>query len=405
MDLSRILAQLTHPSADVQLEGVSGARKVGPAIPPQHPDRPALLRRLGELAAYHGFGERPVERAVPPPVLVPANGTLELPAAAASHGTLAAAFAGSGSELVAVAGAGELVRWDLATRAVVRVAASAVPLTMAALAPALDRVALRGPSGPVRVCDASNAAAISNVGDGSAFTALAWAPCGRRLATGTSGGDVAVWDAGSGRCLATWWGHPAPVQALAFEPGGQLLASGGADGRVILWTAETGKRALRIAEPGDHPLGIGPATRAGSPRALAFTGGGAYLVAGLTGGGLLLWDRESGHRLWTPPAHAAPIRAVRIAHGGLSLVSAGQDGALALWDALTGEPLALLTGHASGAHALAAAPDGARVASGGPEPHILLWDLPPRGHELNDPACRRAVALYAHRALERLAPS
>jgi WD40 repeat protein len=192
------------------------------------------------------------------------------------------------------------------------------------------------------------------------------------------------------------------VQALAFDPESAHLATGGADGRITLWAADTGKRAFRIVEPENHPDGVTAATRAGSPRAIVFTGGGAYLMAGLTGGGLFLRDRESGHRLWTPPAHAAPVRQLKAVHGGLSLATSGQDGQLVLWDALTGEPLALMAGHDGAATSLAVTPDGARLASGGPDPWVLLWDLPGRTCDMSEAATRRALALYARRALERL---
>ena len=384
----------------MQLDGVTGARKIAPAIPPTHPERPALVRRLGELAAFHGFGDRPVERAVPPPLIVPPAGSFELPGSGV--GALTAGFSRDGNELVAVASGGELVRWDLVHgRLASRLALGGEPLALAALAPDLDRVACRAGEEPLVVRDAVNGMQVAALGEG-AFSAIAWSPCGKRIATGSRTGDVAVWDAASGRCVTSWWAHPAPVQAVAFDFEGAQVGTGAADGRVTLWAADSGKRTLRVIEPENHPQGVGAATRAGSPRALVFTGGGAYLMAGLTGGGLVLWDRESGHRLWTPPAHAAAVRSVRAVHGGLSLATSGQDGALVLWDALTGEPLAMLTGHQAPAFALAVSPDGSRIASGGGDAWLLLWDLPGRTCDMNEAATRRALALYARRALERL---
>jgi WD40 repeat protein len=408
VDLSRVLRQLASPSTDVQLEGVSEARRLAPAVPNDHPDRAELVRRLGALASYHEFGTTPHRPAPVAPVTLKPFAGLKIPprpgVALTAHGALSAAFAARGAELVAVAAAGEVVRWDLTTGTVAgRVPLAIAPLSVAAFAPALDRVLCGVARGPMLICDAGSGGEVAPLGDGHPISTFAWAPCGQRIATGNPAGEVTIWNVVTGRSVATWWAHPAPVQALCFDPEGALVATGGADGKIVLWASDTGKRTTRVAEPNDHPEGLDAAMRAGTPRCLGFTGGGGYLVAGLTGGGLFLWDRGSGHRLWTPPAHAGPVRTVRTAQAGLSLATAGSDGGVALWDTLTGEPLARMAGHANPLACLATAPDGIRLASGGNDPWILLWELPPRVHRLPDHADRRALALYAHRALERLA--
>lgn len=360
-----------------------------------------MLAKLGELAAFHGFGDRPLERAVPPPRSVPPSASLLLPDGLEPAGTLTAAFSRDGRELVAVSLSGDILRWDVAAGTLVKRVALGERVNLASLSPELDRVAARVTDGALVISDAVTGTPVVSLGEG-AFSVVAWSLDGKRVATGSRTGDVAVWDAATGRTLTTWWAHPAPVQALCFEVEGGQVATAGADGRISLWAVDTGRRTLRIVEPENHPLGVSAATRAGSPRTLTFTGGGAYLMAGLTGGGILLWDRESGHRLWTPPTHASPVRCVRAVHGDQSLVTAGQDGAVALWDAITGEPMCLLAGHSAAAVTLAVTPDGTRLASGGADPWLLLWDLPARSRDLNDAAARRAIALHARRVLERL---
>lgn len=71
----------------------------------------------------------------------------------------------------------------------------------------------------------------------SAVAALAWSPSGRYVATGDSGGAVAVWDVTSGAAVARFRGHAfaAPIRSLAFNAWGTTLASADATGRVCVW--------------------------------------------------------------------------------------------------------------------------------------------------------------------------
>ncbi len=65
--------------------------------------------------------------------------------------------------------------------------------------------------------------------------AAAWSPDGRTIATVTGGGPIRLWDAETGRALATLNGHESRVTSLAFSPDGTTLASGGADTTVLVW--------------------------------------------------------------------------------------------------------------------------------------------------------------------------
>ena len=67
--------------------------------------------------------------------------------------------------------------------------------------------------------------------------ALEYSPDGRFLATGHFGGDVSVWEARTGRQLATLKGHKGRLFSLAFSPDGRTLATGGAfdDHAIMMW--------------------------------------------------------------------------------------------------------------------------------------------------------------------------
>src|SRR5262249_33067895 len=70
---------------------------------------------------------------------------------------------------------------------------------------------------------------------------LAFAPDGRRLASGSSDESVRIWDMATGRQQAVLHGHTGWVIAAAFTPDGQALASAGSDRVVQLWDLGAGR--------------------------------------------------------------------------------------------------------------------------------------------------------------------
>jgi WD40 repeat protein len=73
------------------------------------------------------------------------------------------------------------------------------------------------------------------------FFAVAWAPRGDRIATGTAGGTVQLWDAVTLQPAAPAGRQsPIPVRGLAFSPDGVTLASTTEFATSRLWNAVTG---------------------------------------------------------------------------------------------------------------------------------------------------------------------
>jgi len=95
----------------------------------------------------------------------------------------------------------------------------------------------------VSIWDGGKAGAIplklTLAGASAAVLSAAYSPDRKRIAGGQASGEIAVWDTGSGQCLAVLKGHSGAVGALAFSPDGSRIISGAADKALRVWDAAT----------------------------------------------------------------------------------------------------------------------------------------------------------------------
>jgi RNA polymerase sigma factor (sigma-70 family) len=75
-----------------------------------------------------------------------------------------------------------------------------------------------------------------------------FSPSGKLLVQGTKTGELNVWDATSGLAIAELAGHRGAVLALAIAPDGKTLVSGSADTTALIWDISPLEKALRPAK-------------------------------------------------------------------------------------------------------------------------------------------------------------
>jgi len=71
--------------------------------------------------------------------------------------------------------------------------------------------------------------------------AVAWSPDGSRLATGSVGGEVRLFNSADGKRIATLGGHEGAVFTLAFSPDGNRILTAGFDGLIRVFDPKDGQ--------------------------------------------------------------------------------------------------------------------------------------------------------------------
>jgi Flp pilus assembly protein TadD len=146
-----------------------------------------------------------------------------------------------------------------------------------------------------------------------------YSPDGKQLASASEDSTVRLWDALSGKHLATLAGHTEPVTHVIYSPDGKRLASASLDKRVRLWDALSGKPVATLA------------------------------------------------------GHTDMVTHVVYSPDGKRLASASWDHTVRLWDAHSGKHLAILAGHIHWVTHVIYSPDGKRLASASVDHTVRLW--------------------------------
>jgi hypothetical protein len=212
-------------------------------------------------------------------------------------------------------------------------------------------------------------------GKGFRITGFSFAPCGGAIAIAEGNGGMArIWDVYTGRLVreVDTRAQAGTISWLVFTPDGTTLATGDGPCRMHLWEAATGRHLATIEDANgqreEDPHGRWHSCMAADGKTLFASSGGEILVwdlANRKAAGVFQEDEGFAGGSYRLPISVSP--------DGRLLAQFDSDDLLHLWEMASGR-VAYSFGEEYSS--VAFAPDGRRLATGCEEDgSILVWDL------------------------------
>lgn len=181
-----------------------------------------------------------------------------------------------------------------------------------------SKIAIGTFGGGVFVFDAVKGTLLNklHVGEGTA-DAVAWSADGAFLAASGRTGVIRVWNFSDNVKYTDLTGHNRRVHALAFQPDGKLI-SGGEDNKLCLWNVTEGKQISAIA-------GL-----PGKVRCIKSVGNDKIAV-GMCDNSLGVWDFNSNSQSVKMEGHTGTIADMQWVESESWLVTVGFDSSICIW--------------------------------------------------------------------------
>jgi hypothetical protein len=244
----------------------------------------------------------------------------------------------------------------------------------AALSPVADLFALAGSDGAIRLWElhSHNRVAVlrtelhRRTGHDAAALALAFSPDGSLLASAHVDGVVHLWDMSTGDEVPVRLRHDESVGALAFSPDGATLATGSLDANLRLFDVGAALAGEARRELVRQPTSV---------TALAWTGGGEWILTGHSSKVLRLTDPLRGKLLATLRGPEQLVNLLVPSPDGRYVAVSGHDRVVRIYDFATREEVFQLAPLKRPATCLCFLADGGYLAAVCQDNAVQLFDL------------------------------
>jgi WD40 repeat protein len=170
-----------------------------------------------------------------------------------------------------------------------------------------------------------------------------------------------VWDAATGKEIATLHGHDSVVISAAFSPDGKSIVTASFDQTARLWETAAGREIAILRH--DAVVAI-----------TAFSPDGKTILTAPVDKTARLWDATTGKEIVMLRGHDGPIHVAEFSPDGKMVVTASVDKTGRLWETATGKPIATLRGHEEVINSVAFNPEATIVVSASMDGTARLWD-------------------------------
>jgi WD40 repeat protein len=134
------------------------------------------------------------------------------------------------------------------------------------------------------------------------------------------------------RDYLTLTGHDGPVYCVDCSTDGKLIVSGGQDGKLRVWEATSGRMIASLAAHQDWVLSVD------------FSPDGRRIASAGMDGKVRVWDLETRREILALEGHEDIVSEVAFSHSGTMIATAGHDKSVRLWDVATGRQHRTLLG-------------------------------------------------------------
>jgi WD40 repeat protein/tRNA A-37 threonylcarbamoyl transferase component Bud32 len=239
-------------------------------------------------------------------------------------------------------------------------------ITVVTFSPDSKRLASGSHGGTIKLWDSLTGLELSRLkGQVGEVTSIAFSPDNVKIASGGGDSGVRIWNIADDREPHVLKGHGEIVSCVAFSPDGARLASGSRDGTLIFWDVASGNKIRSIEN------NMGPVT------CIAFSPDGRRLAIGNKDTTIAIWDQTTGRISRNPGGHNAPVWSVAFSRDGTRLASASDDATVKLWDVASGQETLTLKGHTGPVACVAFSDDGNRLFTAGWDGTMKMWDATP----------------------------